>query len=200
MDPTAALQSILADPARETGISVSQVVPIRRRQILRASVARLFRSRFHISIILADLLLLSVGSLDTFGILSEPRVRLGLMLLLAYEAIYFSLDLFYQTLFVKTYLFDIRERSLVIRRGVVCKQELSLPLIRITDVFLDQDIWGRLLGICDLHVSTPTTISGRRAHIVGIDVPGANALKEALLRLINRADKDRSEARIANVS
>ena len=180
------LSQIVGDPGREDGIPVCAVIPIRWRQVMRAALARFFRSRVHVAIVLIDIFLLLLESRDTLGVLSLPPIRAGLILLLMYESIFFTCDLFYHTLFYKTYFFDIREQSLIVRHGVLCKRELTLPLARITDVYLDQDFWGRVLGVCDLHVSSPTSASGRFAHIPGIDREGAQAFRVTLLSFINR--------------
>ncbi len=185
-DLDALLRSLLHDPRRESGIPLCHIVPVRWRQILRAAFARFFRSRIHVSIVLADILLILCEPIDHFGILSVPWIRAALVLLLIYEAVYFLADILYHMAFYRTYFYDIREQSIVIRSGVLCKHELTLPLKSITDVYLDQDFFGRLLGLCDLHVSSPTNTSGRFAHMLGIDRLGAQSLRLALLESIQR--------------
>jgi len=180
------LSKIVGDAGREGGIPVCSVVPIRWRQVMRAALARFFRSRIHVTIVAVDIFLLLLETRDTLGVLSLPPIRAGMVLLLMYESIFFTCDVFYQTMFYKTYFFDIREKSLIVRRGVLCKHELTLPLARITDVYLDQDFWGRLLNVCDLHVSSPTSASGRFAHIPGIDREGALSFRMTLLNFINK--------------
>ncbi len=186
------LSRIVGDAGRESGIPLCTVVPIRWRQVMRTALARFFRSRIHVAIVVVDIILVLLEERDTFGVLSYPPIKAGLILLLMYEAIYFLIDVFYHTMFYRTYFFDIREKSLVVRRGVLCKHELTLPLSRITDVYLDQDFWGRVLNVCDLHVSSPTSTSGRFAHIPGIDRKGAVSLRTVLLGFINQANTARA--------
>ena len=167
---------------------VCWVIPIRWRQIFRASFARFFRTRRHSGLVLGDLALIALEPWDKFGVLSYPPLHALLVLLLVAEGVLFVADLLYQILYYRTYFYDIREESVVIRRGVICKHELTLPLVRITDVYLDQDLTARMLGLYDLHLSSPTRQSGKVAHMAGIDREGALTLKHAILQRINQAD------------
>ena len=126
--------------------------------------------------------------------LNLPPVHAAMILILLLEGVLFTCDLLYQVLYYRTYFYDIREESVVIRRGVLCKREVTLPLARITDVYLDQDLVGRMLGLYDLHLSSPTTTSGTFAHMVGIDRTGAHWLRKTILELINSADIRRRAA------
>jgi membrane protein YdbS with pleckstrin-like domain len=166
-------------------------VPIRWRQIFRASMERFVRTRTHLAVILADVLLLLLEGRDTYGILSVPAIRAVLVFSLIGEGVLFLWDLSYQILFYRSYFYDIRDESVVIRRGVICKHEISLPLARITDVYLEQDVLSRLLGLYDLHLSSPTAQSGKVAHMVGIDREGAMSLRRMILELIQRAAAER---------
>lgn len=174
---------------------VCWTIPIRWRQVFRASFARFFLSRFHAPLIIGDICLLTLKHFDTFGILDAEPVHAFMVLLLVVEALLFTFDMLYQILYYRTYFYDIRDNSVVIRRGVLCKKELTLPLARITDVYLDQDIVGRMLGLYDLHLSSPTATSGRFAHMVGIDRRGAHLLRKTLLELIDKATKQESRMR-----
>ncbi|MFN8391171.1 MAG: PH domain-containing protein [Bdellovibrionota bacterium] len=177
---------------RGAKVPLCWVVPIRWRQIVRASIARFFNSRIHTGLILTDLTLIFIKPWDSFGLLDIPQVHAALVLLLLYELLLFLCDLVYQIIYYRTYFYDIREseQSVVIRRGVLCKTEITLPLARITDVYLEQDFISRLLGLYDLHLSSPTRTSGRVAHMVGIDHEGAHSLRQTLLGMINRADRN----------
>jgi uncharacterized membrane protein YdbT with pleckstrin-like domain len=51
-------------------------------------------------------------------------------------------------------------------------------------VYVDQDIWDRILGIYDVHIATATQTSGIEAHIDGVSFENAEGLKNLLLQRI----------------
>ena len=87
----------------------------------------------------------------------------------------------YQVHYIKKYFYNITEKFLIIRKGIFAPQEITVPLNRIQDVYFDQDILDRLLDIYDIHISTATITSGRRAHIDGVDKKNAEKLREHIL-------------------
>ena len=52
------------------------------------------------------------------------------------------------------------------------------------DVYVDQDIFDRMFGLWDVHVSTATMMSGMEAHIDGVKRENAMKLREMLLQKI----------------
>jgi membrane protein YdbS with pleckstrin-like domain len=93
----------------------------------------------------------------------------------------------YQYLYWRTYSYDMDHENIYIRKGVAAKRQTILPFSRITDVYLDQDLLDVVLGLYDLHISTPTVESGKFAHIDGLSWYGAARLRRLLLSKINRA-------------
>lgn len=91
----------------------------------------------------------------------------------------------YEFLYYKTYFYDIDDKNVIIRKGVVARTEVTLPFSKITDVFVDQDVLDVFFGLCDLHISTPTVESGAFAHIDGLDRKSAAALKAIILEKIH---------------
>lgn len=172
--------------AAAISLPLSRVFPIRFRQILRASVARFFRSKSHASVVLGDAGLMLYEHWDKFGILQYPLLRTVLVFILVYEGAYILCDLLYNILYYRTYFYDIRNEGFVVRRGILWKHELTIPLFCITDIYLDQDFFARLLGLYDLHLSSPTRASGRIAHMAGIDRNSAICIRQILLEKIGR--------------
>lgn len=93
----------------------------------------------------------------------------------------------YEYWYLRNYFYDMDEKNLIIRKGVITKTEITLPFTKITDVFVDQDLFDVVLCLYDLHISTPTAESGRFAHIDGVDARGAAKLKAMILDRVNRA-------------
>ena len=91
----------------------------------------------------------------------------------------------YHILYFFSYSYDVDEKNIHIKKGVVAKKEITLPFAKITDVYIDQDILDVIFGLYDVHFSSPTEQSGRFAHIDGIDRRGAVQLRALVLDRIN---------------
>ncbi len=92
----------------------------------------------------------------------------------------------YQILYFLTYFYDMDQNNVVIRKGVVTKREITLPFSKITDVYVDQDLLDVLLGLYDVHISTPTVESGVFAHVDGVNKKGASLLRKMILEKVNQ--------------
>lgn len=91
----------------------------------------------------------------------------------------------YQILYFITYHYDMDEKNVVIRKGVLTKREITLPFSKITDVYVDQDVADVALGLYDVHISTPTAESGRFAHVDGLNKAGSSKLRKLILDKVN---------------
>lgn len=94
----------------------------------------------------------------------------------------------YQILYFITYFYDMDQNNVVIRKGVVTKREITLPFSKITDVYVDQDLLDVLMGLYDVHISTPTVESGVFAHIDGVNKKGASRLRKLILDRVNQSN------------
>lgn len=90
----------------------------------------------------------------------------------------------YQKWYFDTYFYDILPDHITIRKGVFTKREINLPYERIQDVYVDQDLFDRVLGLYDVHLSTATVSSVMEAHIDGVEQTSAQGLKNDLLGLL----------------
>jgi uncharacterized membrane protein YdbT with pleckstrin-like domain len=88
---------------------------------------------------------------------------------------------FYELLYYLNYHYDMDDRNVLIRKGIVAKREITLPFSKITDVYVDQDVADVVLGLYDIHISTPTVESGRFAHIDGLNRKGATEIRKLIL-------------------
>ncbi|HEV2917100.1 MAG TPA: PH domain-containing protein [Candidatus Babeliales bacterium] len=75
---------------------------------------------------------------------------------------------------------------LVIRKGVFTKKEITVPFERIQDVYIDQDLFDRLFGLYDVHISTATATSNIRAHIDGVEKKIAEEIRALILNKLKR--------------
>jgi uncharacterized membrane protein YdbT with pleckstrin-like domain len=86
---------------------------------------------------------------------------------------------------MKSYFYDLVDGNLIIRKGVFSKNEITLPVSRIQDVYVDQDVFDRIFGLYDVHVSSATVISANLSHIDGVNKENAQALKSLIISKIH---------------
>jgi uncharacterized membrane protein YdbT with pleckstrin-like domain len=92
----------------------------------------------------------------------------------------------YQYLYYRRYFYDIDEKTITIRKGVIAQKEITLPFSKITDVYVDQDLLDVAFKLRDVHISTPTEQSGAFAHIDGVTREGSVKLRRMILDGIDR--------------
>lgn len=93
-----------------------------------------------------------------------------------------------QLIYYYRYFYDIEERTVIIRKGIIAQSEITLPFSKITDVYVNQDILDVIFGLYDVHISTPTQSSGNFAHIDGLDKRGAALIRSIILERINQSE------------
>ncbi|MFM2383559.1 MAG: hypothetical protein RIQ72_131 [Candidatus Parcubacteria bacterium] len=89
--------------------------------------------------------------------------------------------------YISSYYYDDEVDFLTIRKGVFIPLEIHVQYLKIQDVYVDQDILDRILGIYDVHISSATYSSGVAAHIDGVSKETASGLKNMLLSKIKSA-------------
>ena len=135
-----------------------------------------FLSMFSIPVIVGVVLASFFG---TAGLVAG--IVASLVILLVLLGIVFALAYTYQVAYMKRYYYDLVGKNLVIKKGVFSVNEITLPLNRLQDVYVDQDILDRMFGLYDVHVSSATQTSGNLSHIDGINKESAEAIKKILL-------------------
>jgi putative membrane protein len=85
---------------------------------------------------------------------------------------------------MNVYFYDLNENFIVIKKGVFTPKEINVPYERVQDIYVDQDIFDRLFGLYDVHISSATISSGMAAHIDGVEKIAADGLKDFLLKTV----------------
>ena len=83
------------------------------------------------------------------------------------------------------YFYDLTSDYIVIKKGPITPQEITIPYERIQDVYVDQDLLDRILGLYDVHLSSATISSGMAAHIDGVEKQASDGLRAMLLQTVN---------------
>ncbi|MCX8195329.1 MAG: PH domain-containing protein [Candidatus Micrarchaeota archaeon] len=93
--------------------------------------------------------------------------------------------------YYKVYFYDLSGNGLKIKKGVFFPHSITIPLEKVSDVYIDQDIFDRILGLYDLHFSSASATSGAFAHIDGLDRATTYRLRALLMKSFK---EDRGEA------
>ncbi len=100
-----------------------------------------------------------------------------------------------QLLYYMRYFYNIDERTVIIRKGIIAQSEITLPFSKITDVYVNQDLLDVVFGLYDLHLSTPTQSSGDFAHLDGLDKRGASIIRSIILERIHSQEDNTADTR-----
>lgn len=92
----------------------------------------------------------------------------------------------YQYWYFVTYYYEFSDNFIVIKKDPITPREVTIPFERIQDVYVDQDLMDRLLGLYDVHLSSATISSGYEAHIDGVEKASAEGLKTDLLNIVRQ--------------
>lgn len=120
-----------------------------------------------------------VGIPNTFTILSWiPFVFIFICVAVV------SLNYLYERWYFAVYYYELTPDYIVIKKGPITPKEITIPYERVQDVYVDQDIFDRMLGLYDVHLSSATISSGMAAHIDGVEKDAADGLREMLLSTV----------------
>lgn len=111
-------------------------------------------------------------------------IVVALVLLIAGFLIVILPYMIYVREYIKRYYYSADDNFLTIKKGVFAPAEIHVQWQKIQDVYVDQDILDRILGLCDVHIASATVSSGIAAHIDGVDANIANGLKDYLLNKV----------------
>lgn len=98
----------------------------------------------------------------------------------------------YEIFYFRNYFYDLTDKHIVIRKGVVSRNEATISYDRIQNVFIDQDFWDRIFQLYDVHIATADFQSAVIAHIDGVSKENSEKLKELLLKNIEKAGSNKS--------
>ena len=159
--------------------------PLRRKKILKKTITAS----------IGPVLLLSIlFGFGAFIVLTGPKIHsfsdvgagiLAVFLLLGVFVIgIIALIFYYQRWYYAVYFYDLTSDYVIIRKGPITPQEVTIPYERIQDVYVSQDILDRIFGLYDVWLSSATISSGMQAHIDGLEKNAAEGFRSVLLQKI----------------
>lgn len=153
--------------------------PLSHRKILKKTISRTLLSVVLLGV-LYIVLAVMIGSTGGHGYL------LGILtvVILGFIVLLILLVYLYQSWYFAVYYYDLTNDYIVIRKGPITPSEITIPYERIQDVYVDQDLLDRILGIYDVHLSSATVSSAMSAHIDGVEKLAADGLRSLLLKTV----------------
>ncbi len=112
-----------------------------------------------------------------------------LIIILIFVSLITILYGWYIKVYIKRYYYAGEEYFITIKKGVFAPTEIHVQWQKIQDVYVDQDILDRIMGLYDVHIASATAASGIEAHIDGVDQVAAEGLKKFLLDKVSGAGR-----------
>lgn len=159
--------------------------PLNRRKIIKKALTRTIVWAVLLAIIsatLTPLFMAASQSSNVFTFISAKIIIIFFLILL----LVFIAEYFFQRWYFAVYFYDLTDDFITIKKGPITPKEINVPYERIQDVYVDQDLFDRIFGIYDVHISSATFMSGAEAHIDGVEKESAQELRNLILEIINK--------------
>lgn len=140
--------------------------PLQKRRVIKKAILRSIKWYILLGVLIITNLLIA-----------KPKY-------LAIAAVFiFFLELVYQSMHYKRYFYNLDDRFIMVREGIIARREKTIPYKRIHDVYVDQDILDRVFKLWDIHFTTADS-KVFNLHIDGLNSKSAKAIREYILNKI----------------
>lgn len=160
--------------------------PLSRKKFTKKMISRLPDSIIYsllLGVAATMVNLFLAGKYPTLGELVAGVLSAAVVVFVVLMGIY----AWYYKAYIRNYFYEGGENFITIKKGVFAPKEIHVQYQKVQDVYVDQDILDRIMGLYDVHIASATAASGMEAHIDGVDEEAANGLKEFFLRKIQGA-------------
>jgi|ERR1035437_1912937 putative membrane protein len=96
---------------------------------------------------------------------------------------------FYVKAYIRRYYYSGEDKYITIKKGVFAPAEIHVQYQKIQDVYVDQDVLDRILGLYDVHIASATAASAIEAHIDGVEKTAAEGLKAFFLNKLTNGNQ-----------
>lgn len=167
-------------------IDLKQKYPIANRFVLR-------RSFWWLLICVGTAVMLWLAYVHYFSLEQVPLTASDLALkkivVIAGTFAVFLVRTAYLLLFRWTYVYALNNNRLIVSRGVILREEASIPLTNLTELYLKRSWLDFLFGLNNLYIASPLERIQRIALIEGLSSGTARALKSYLAGRLQSAIK-----------
>ena len=137
------------------------------------------------------LLFFSTGSIFILEYHGIPPAILKLLFYLTVFGIFFIAPI-REILYFRYYFYDLTDKHIIIKKGIVSRNEATISYDRIQNILVDQDFWDRIFKLYDVHIATADYQSAKIAHLDGVSKENSERLKASLLENVAKAGSNRS--------
>ncbi len=162
-------------------------------QIIQIFLADIFVGGFIGAMLIFGLLALGILPEHTDNLTAVVGIIGYFLIILTLHIGFYS---WYIKVYIKRYYYDGEEHFITIKKGVFAPAEIHVQWQKIQDVYVDQDILDRIMGLYDVHIASTTAASGIEAHIDGVDQAAAEGLKQFLLNKVSSAGKNNVQSNV----
>ena len=183
---------------------MQQQFPLSPRKFWKKIFSRLI-GFFIIAILFGGLIVIPLYAIISTGPseASNTNIIVLLVAVVAGLILYFLMILpyaWYIKTYIKRYYYAGEDHFITIKKGVFTPAEIHVQWQKIQDVYVDQDILDRIMGLYDVHIASATAASGIEAHIDGVDQAAAEGLKQFLLNKVSNAGRGNFQNAPASIS
>lgn len=158
--------------------------PLSQKKIIKKTIAGTVGAIIGLAIILIIIVVLFTSLIPQLGSLAVSILGASIVGFIVLMLIIIILTYLYQRWYFAVYFYDLTNDYIVIKKGPITPREITIPYERIQDVYVDQDIFDRIFGLYDVHLSSATVSSGMEAHIDGVEKEAADGLRAILLNTV----------------
>ena len=107
-------------------------------------------------------------------------------------ALFIGIYSWYINKYIQTYYYSADGDFITIKKGVFTPSEIHVQYKKIQDVYVDQDLFDRILGLYDVHIASATASSGIEAHIDGVNKQSSEGLKTLFMESMKTGGSQQS--------
>lgn len=125
--------------------------------------------------------------LSLIGSLFLPAVTDGLIslpIIWGLLAAIFLIVLAFTFMYFKSINYSFTQTTIIMEKGIFTIDRATLPISKVQDVSVSQDLFDRIFGLYDVHISTVTLSSAALLHYDGVSKETAAELKDFLQGMI----------------
>lgn len=169
----------------DTQSTLQRQFPLSPKKLLKKVITKMFGLYLLVAVAAVVIIISAATSDYTMGPDVSAVLWGVLIAIILVVLIITGLYTWYVKVYIKRYYYAGEENFITIKKGVFAPTEIHVQWQKIQDVYVDQDILDRIMGLYDVHIASATASSGIEAHIDGVNQQASEGLKKFLLGKIS---------------
>lgn len=124
--------------------------------------------------------------LANFPFLDVLSTEILALVLLGVSILAFISKFIYEIMYFRRYDYSDNDEIFVLTKGVFTIKDVVVSYEKIQNIFVDRDIFDKMFGLFDVHMSTIGAFSQMELHVDGLNEKNAEGLRDFLLRRIEK--------------